>query len=133
MNNVFEVVDSEGNTEIVFASRELAEEYIDKVGRRCAVEERPVYDTRLEYAEVLTLYVTLSSWLTPDNRVFDPVEYRNVRCSFDYPDWPPPECKVFRSASHLTVTGTDHERVRETWAKEIVSFREEWERRCQII
>ena len=130
MNTVFEVVDSEGNTQIVLASRELAEEYVDKVRWRRDVEEWPVYDTRPEYADVLKLSVWVFPWLTPetvDNRVFDPVEYRNVRCSFDYPDWPPPECKVFRSAHHLTVKGTDHERVRETWAEEIVRFREEWE------
>ena len=130
MNNVFEVVDSEGNTEIAFASRELAEEYIAKMGRRYAqVEECPVHDTRTEYVEVLTLDVTLYSWLTPENRVFEPMEYRHVSCSAEYWDWPPPECKVFRSAYHLTVMGTDHERVRKTWAEEIVRFREEWEKR----
>jgi hypothetical protein len=132
MNTVFAVVDSEGNTQIVFASRELAEEYVDKVRWRRDVEEWPVYDTRPEYAEVLSLTVILYSWLTPktiDNRVFDPVEYRHVSCSAEYWGWPPPECKVFRSAHHLTVTGTDHERVRKTWAEEIVRFREEWEKR----
>ena len=127
MNTVFAVVDNEENTQIIFASRELAGEYIDKVGWKYEVEECPVHDTRPEYTEVLTLDVTLDSWLTPENRVFDPVEYRYVSCSAKYWGWPPPECKVLRSAYHLTVTGTDHERVREIWAKEIISFREEWE------
>lgn len=133
MNNVFVVVDSEGNAGIIFASRELVEEYIAKMGQRYAlVEECPVHDTQPEYVEVLSLSAILYSWLTPktiDNRLFDPTEHRNACCSAEYWDWPPPECKVTRSARHLTVMGTDHERVRETWAKEIVSFREEWEKR----
>ena len=128
MNTVFAVVDGDGVQEIIFASRELAEEYVAKMGRRREVEEWPVDDTRPEYAEVLSMSVTLYPALT-DDRFFDPMEYRYIVCSVDYLDWPTPECKVYRSAYHLTVTGTDHEHVRETWAEEIVNFREEWEKR----